>query len=68
MSEENERKHFETKVAGSSDNEYDVSYLENRPDWHCTCPAFKFGGGKPCKHINAVIAEHGEVPSGEGVS
>ena len=20
----------------------------------CTCPAFKFGKGKPCKHINQV--------------
>lgn len=26
-------------------------------DWHCTCPAYKYGRGKHCKHIEAVKAQ-----------
>jgi hypothetical protein len=35
----------------------------------CTCAAFKFGGGKECKHIKAVKDQrcgwHGQFDSGE---
>lgn len=44
-----ENEHFSTTVRGS--REYHVSY-DNRQGWHCTCPAFKFGKGKSCKHID----------------
>jgi hypothetical protein len=51
--------HFSTKVQGSK--EYTVSYGQTprgpyQYDYHCTCDAFKFGKGKPCKHIEEVKA------------
>jgi hypothetical protein len=27
-------------------------------DYSCTCPAYKFGKGKPCKHIEAAKKSH----------
>lgn len=38
------------KVQGSNNNTYFV-----RKDY-CSCPAFKFGKGKPCKHIERVVS------------
>lgn len=39
--------------------------------WRCTCKAFQYGKGKPCKHIERVKAErcgwHQEHDGGEPV-
>jgi hypothetical protein len=56
--------HFETTVPGSKPGTtYTVTWgrtydpkASYQYDWSCTCHAFKFGGGKPCKHIKAVEA------------
>jgi len=44
---------FKTVIASSDPSKagYEVTYMENRPDWQCHCKAFQFGGGKECKHI-----------------
>lgn len=34
--------------------------------WSCTCPAYEHHGGKPCKHINAVIVVVDAEEMGEG--
>ena len=34
---------------------YEVSLYAQ--GWYCTCPSFKFGKGKNCKHINSVQKE-----------
>ena len=55
--------HFEKKVAGSNGNVYTVVYGElafktdTTHGWTCTCPAYKYGKGAPCKHILAVMPE-----------
>jgi predicted nucleic acid-binding Zn finger protein len=33
----------------------DTVYTVNLDDRRCSCPAFTFGGGVPCKHIFAVL-------------
>ena len=33
---------------------YEVNKLPN-DTWVCSCPAFTYGCGKPCKHIKNVI-------------
>lgn len=41
-------------IRGTQGDEYEVSLVEvpgSTPKWRCTCKAFEFGGGKPCKHI-----------------
>lgn len=52
---------FSTEVEGNNGKKYKVSYGETprgpyQYDYHCTCDAFKFGKGKPCKHIKQVKA------------
>ncbi len=47
------------EVQGSKGDTYTVRYefRERGPhqfDYTCTCPAFKFGKGKACKHIDNV--------------
>lgn len=37
-------------VRGSNGNQYIVSYHSDA-HWECTCPAYKYGHGKHCKHI-----------------
>ena len=50
-------------VAGSNDQSYCVTFGPAGPhsryqnDYACTCPAYKFGKGKYCKHILAVKGE-----------
>ncbi len=52
--------HFSTKIeSGTKGKFYTVSYGATprgpyQYDYHCTCDAFKFGKGKPCKHIAEV--------------
>lgn len=53
-------RYFRTEVKGSKGT-YTVTYGETprgpyQYDYHCTCDAFKFGKGKPCKHIEQVKA------------
>ena len=41
-------------IRGTQGDEYEVSLVESpggMPKWRCTCKAYEFGGGKPCKHI-----------------
>jgi hypothetical protein len=54
--------YWETNVMGSQ--LYYVTWRQGpRPEadamygWHCSCPAYQYGHGKYCKHIEAVIAE-----------
>jgi hypothetical protein len=48
----------EETVSGSNGATYEVTLIRmNRGECHCTCKAFKFGKGKPCKHIKAVQAK-----------
>lgn len=49
---------YETVITGSKNN-YIVRYGymphgKYQFDYTCTCHAFKFGKGKPCKHIEQV--------------
>ena len=55
--------HWTTTVSGSkAGTSYTVTWgFQPYPspvqyDWTCTCQAFQFGGGKPCKHIKQVKA------------
>ena len=41
------------RVAYCGSGDADPDYVAT---WSCTCPAYEHGAGKPCKHINAVIA------------
>ena len=50
--------HFTAKVVGRA-GEYTVTYGPTRHghyeyDYSCTCESFKFGRGKPCKHIKEI--------------
>ena len=45
------RTKYRVAYCGSGDG--DPDYVAT---WSCTCPAYEHRGGKPCKHINAVIA------------
>lgn len=65
--ESNER--FEIEVEGTET--YKVSYGQHIPgpygaNWSCTCPAFKYGGRKECKHIKT--AKSCRCAHGEGAS
>ena len=44
------RSKYLVKFEGSGDA--DPEYVAI---WSCTCPAYEYHAGKPCKHINAVI-------------
>lgn len=51
--------YWETQVQGSRGDTYIVTWHklpqgDTQYGYECTCPAFKFGGGKECKHIRAV--------------
>lgn len=54
---------WERKVLGSKGKTYTVRFeaLPRGADcshgFTCECEAFRFGGGKPCKHIKAVEGE-----------
>lgn len=54
----NSAEHFSTEIHGSKT--YTVTYGPSRGmyeyDYSCTCDSFKFGKGKPCKHIKQVKA------------
>lgn len=41
-------------VDGSNGNMYTVSCYSDF-HWECTCPAYKYGGGKHCKHIKDYV-------------
>lgn len=45
---------FSTKVKDYTVN-FGPSHGRYEYDYTCTCQAFKFGKGKPCKHIEEVI-------------
>jgi hypothetical protein len=50
---------WEIVVPGSGGKEHLVWYGETlqgpyQYGWSCTCPAFKYGSGKECKHIGKV--------------
>ena len=51
--------HYSETVEGSKGASYTVTYGRTprgpyQYGWSCTCPSFKFGKGKECKHIAAV--------------
>jgi hypothetical protein len=37
--------------------QYTITLMRHRPDFECTCPAFKYHPEKPCKHIIEVKGE-----------
>ena len=41
------------EVFGNNGNKYIVDCVGEV--WSCTCKAYKFGKGKPCKHIRHVV-------------
>lgn len=50
------------EVEGSGGRKYTVTFgrvfgQEHDHGYSCTCPAFRFGKGKPCKHVAAVRGE-----------
>lgn len=49
---------FRTEVMGSKKYvvEFGPSHGQYEYDYSCTCHSFKFGKGKPCKHIEKVKA------------
>lgn len=58
---ESERYYREEVKSSDGSKTYDVKFDEQfgpnknyQYDWSCSCPAFKFGGGKHCKHILQV--------------
>ena len=55
--------HWHRVVTGSRGTDYQVSYGatprgEYSYDYNCSCHAFKFGGGKHCKHIEEVKSQN----------
>ncbi len=45
-------------VVGSNGHTYTVRQHAADGGWTCTCPAFGYGHGAPCKHINEIqVAE-----------
>ena len=42
-------KHY--RVQGKT---YDIRFHQMTLEWECNCLAYKFGKGKPCKHIKEV--------------
>ena len=58
--------HWQKNISGSNGNQYivrwnDSDHLrqhETTHEYSCTCPAYKFGGGKWCKHIKTARLEH----------
>lgn len=56
--EPNERVLQGMQIRGTQGDTYEVSLVEvavGPPQWRCTCKAFEFGGGKPCKHIEYAV-------------
>jgi len=52
--------HFHKEVKGSKGEIYHVYYGDHGfgyLTWSCSCPAYKYGHGKDCKHILAVQKE-----------
>ena len=55
---------WQCKVRGSNGKTYTVLYSQTSHtsryayDYSCDCHAFKFGKGKPCKHILQVKDQH----------
>ena len=43
-------------VSSRSDHTKSYTLKQNRDTlvWNCSCPSFKFGHGRPCKHIDAL--------------
>ena len=37
------------------------SYFVSLEPLRCTCPAWAYGHGEPCKHVKAVLAKETEV-------
>ena len=33
---------------------YDIQFNARTLEWECSCPAYKFGRGKACKHIKII--------------
>ena len=33
---------------------YDIKFHPMTLEWSCSCPAYKFGRGKQCKHIKEI--------------
>lgn len=46
----------EHTVASRTERNKSYTLKQNRDtqEWNCTCPSFKFGKGRPCKHIDAL--------------
>ncbi len=36
------------------DKTYDIRFHPMTLEWNCSCPAYKFGRGKACKHIKEI--------------
>ena len=36
------------------DKNYDIRFHPMTLEWGCSCPAYKFGRGKQCKHIKEI--------------
>lgn len=54
---------WETDITGKNGKTYTVTYgrVNHGPylyNYVCTCEAFKFGKGKPCKHIEEAKTRH----------
>ena len=47
-------KSFSGRIAEGTVTEYRVTMTGNGGMW-CSCPASKFGGGKPCKHLLGTV-------------
>ena len=55
-------KYWEKKIVTDKGDQYTIRYefAEYGPyqyDYTCTCPAYKFGRGKHCKHIEKYMGE-----------
>lgn len=69
--------HWERIVPGSKGAQHTVRFEQLPPTapyeygFTCTCHAFKFGGGKECKHIKSVKDQwcgwHGQFDAGKVV-
>lgn len=46
----------EIRVHGDHDTEYTITD-DGAGEVQCSCPAFKHGEGKPCKHMKFVAAQ-----------
>jgi hypothetical protein len=55
--------YFVAMVPGSNGRTHTVTLSRHNKgecqiNWACTCEAFRFGKGKPCKHIKAAQKTH----------